>query len=178
MEREQRREWDRCLRAARPERRQTKAVYKIATKTKEILAGNLDVPDLIETEDRIGDMDVKCKHCGALTFKNETPTICCKAGKVQLPPFPQPTKDIFDLWTEDTPQAKFFQANSRTFNNAICLSSIMVQEKTIGGYSPNVIFQGKMSHLMGPLYHEAGGKPCFAQLHVLDSRDETTLRFS
>ena len=54
----------------------------------------------------------------------------------------------------------------------------MVQEKTIGGYSPNVIFQGKMTHLMGPLHHDAGGKPCFAQLYVLDSRDETTKRFN
>ena len=131
-----------------------------------------------ESLDKIGDMDNKCKHCGAYKFKKETPIICCSSGKIQLPPFPEPPAEIYELWTEDTRKANLFRSNSRTFNNAICLSSIMVQEKTVDGYSPNVIFQGKVTHLMGPLHHETGSVPYFAQLYVLDPGDETTRRFN
>ena len=130
-----------------------------------------------ETQDKIGDMNNKCKHCGAYKFKKETPIICCSGGIIQLVPFPHPPPEIYELWTKITPKANLFRSNSRTFNNAICLSSIRVQEKSIGRYSPNVIFQGKVTHLMGPLHHETGGNPYFAQLYVLDPRDETTKRF-
>ena len=38
----------------------------------------------------IGKMDVECPYCKALKFKNETPSMCCNNGKIQLQPFPKP----------------------------------------------------------------------------------------
>jgi hypothetical protein len=63
-----------------------------------------------------------------------------------------------------------FRENSRSFNNALALSSIIVNERKFSnGYNPSVIFEGKVSQLYGPLFPEDGESPRFAQLYVHDS---------
>ena len=61
-------------------------------------------------------------------------------------------------------------------NNAVCLSSIKVGEKR-DGFSPSVIFQGKLMHLVGPLSQIDGEIPHYAQLYVLDSDMQLTQRY-
>ena len=84
------------------------------------------------------------------------------------------------MFFDDTPKAKLFRANCRSINNAVCLSSLAVQDKNKNarGFSPSVIFQGRVVHRMGPIQADAGVQPCFAQLYVLDPSQETTTRFS
>ena len=80
------------------------------------------------------------------------------------------------MWEEETPEAKLFRANSRTINNAICLSSICVRQKTFDKYSPSVIFEGRLFHRMGSLLPEEGEKPRFAQVYILDPSQQSTQR--
>ena len=178
VERDQQRELNCQQQATNRERRQTKGKYKIATKTSKILQGTLYISILSDTDDSIGEMDLECGKCGAMKFKNENFAVCCGDGKVKPPPFPKPPQEINDLWFGNTPDAKLFRANSRSLNNAVCLSSLVVQEKKIKGFSPTVIFQGRVIHQMGPLQAAPGVQPRFAQVYVLDPSLETTTRFA
>ena len=82
------------------------------------------------------------------------------------------------LWFEDNIKAHVFRKNSRVFNNGLCFSSIKVKEKRFTRFTPSVILQGKLYHLMGPLQAEEGETPVFAQLYVHDPALETTQRLA
>ena len=45
-----------------------------------------------------------------------------------------------------------------------------------GGFTPNVIFEGKVTVRAGPLQAEKGERPYFSQLYVHDSTLETRSR--
>ena len=156
----QRLESDRTRRAAYSERCQTHVKRNIATKSSEILHGIIYVPKLSDTEDSIGKMDQVCKDCKALQYKNETGIMCCGRGKVQEPSFPKPPDPLHNLWYDNTDEAKVFRENSRSINNAVCHASLAVgykekdrdnyQKINVEGYSPTVIFHGKVAHFMPP----------------------------
>ena len=158
--------------------RQFNVTKNVATRTREILSGELHVPQLQDSPDTIGKMDNKCQNCGALYFKRETTSLCCLDGKIVLPHFPEPPPELRKLWFNEVPEAKVFLKYIRVINNAICLSSVRVQEKQTGAFNPSVIFQGRVVQRMGPLQPEPGDQPCFAQLYILDSSLETTTRFA
>ena len=88
---------------------QTRLEQKIGTKTADILMGRIIVSKLSETNESIGEMNHVCQFCGACKFKNETSSLCCLDGKVELPLFPAPPQGLMDLWYGDTPEAKLFQ---------------------------------------------------------------------
>ena len=156
-----------------------KVEKKEGLRTDEILAGIHPVPDLKDTPDTIGKMEVVCNFCGALKFKKETGSTCCSNGKVYLDPLPQPPEQIRKLWHEDTPEGRLFRQHARSINNAVCLTSIKGKQKTFGGgFAPNVVYEGKVTYLVGPLQAAEGEKPCFAQLYVHDPSLETGLRLS
>jgi hypothetical protein len=72
----------------------TKLKQKEALRSQEILQGRHKVLDLNNSEDTIGEMDNICEECGARKFRKETGSTCCNNGKVQIPPFPKPPKEI------------------------------------------------------------------------------------
>ena len=156
---------------------EAKMEEKVATRTREILSGELHVAELQDSPDTIGEMKDNCEYCGAIKFKKETSSLCCLNGKVALPHFPEPPEELRKLWFEETPEAKVFRKHTRVINNAVCLSSVSVHERTFTNFNPSVIFQGRVVQRMGPLQAEPGTRPCFAQLYVLDSSLETTTRF-
>ena len=163
------------------ERPQPQGLFKIATRTSEILNGQPPIaqPPIGQiTSLDIGLMNHPCDYCGALKFTKETSSSCCLAGKICLPAFPPPPQAIKDLWFHNTPEAQLFRQHSRVLNNAVCLSSLAVRERTFTGYSPSVIFQGRVVQRMGPLQAEPGAQPLFAQIYVLDPSLETTIRFA
>ena len=122
-------------------------------------------------------MNLVCEHCGAYKFKAESAGMCCLQGKVRLPFFPTPPPVLQELWHGNSTDAKLFREHCRTINNAVCLSSISVQQRTFQGFNPSVIFQGRVTHRMGPLLPEPGQDPKFAQLYVLDPALENAKRF-
>ena len=126
------------------------------------------VPCIHNTSDSIGAMNIPCKHCGALKWKTETASSCCCDGKVYLPPVPDPPTSIMNLWYEQSERAKLFREQSRSMNNALCLSSIKVNERRLTGYNPSVVFEGKMFQYCGSIQHEPGEIPKFCQLYVMD----------
>ena len=67
--------------------------------------------------------------CDANKWKEETPSLCCNKGKVMLDCFPNPPKLLKSLLTVDTIEARLFRENIRSFNNALALSSIKVEER-------------------------------------------------
>ena len=83
-----------------------------------------------------------------------------------------------DLWHANTPEARLFRENARSFNNAVCLTSIKVNMRHFKkGFNPSIIFEGKATQLAGPLKAADGEQPCFAQLYVHDPVLESSLRF-
>ena len=150
---------------------------KDGLRSQEVLLGTLIVKPLHETDDSIGNMDLECQECGAFKFKGETDGSCCSNGKVNLTPFPKPPDALMDLWIGSDDKSKLLRKFSRELNNAVCLSSIQVQEKRFTGFNPSVIFQGKLHHRAGSLIPADGQAPKFAQLYVLDSALESTKRF-
>ena len=93
-----------------------------------------------------------------------------------MEPFPKQPQKILDLWTEDSSKAKVFRENARTINNAVCLTSLKTSERR-SGFTPSVIFQGKVHHRIGALIPNTGENPKFAQLYVCDPSLESTTRF-
>ena len=115
-------------------------------------AGEQMVPELISTEASIGAMETICEFCNARKWGKETASICCNGGKVSLDVFPPPPKLIQDLLIGDSVEARLFRENTRSFNNGLALSSVVVQERKFSnGYNPSVIFEGKVSQMYGPL---------------------------
>ena len=154
----------------------TSVEKKEALRTKDILQGRYEVKDLRDTADSIGGMDKVCEECGALKFKKETGTTCCNNGKVKLPPFPKPPDEISRLWHDQSTKGKLFRKNARHINNAVCISSIQINERNMG-FQPTVVFQGRLQHRVGPLQAEEGETPRFVQLYVHDASLETSQRF-
>ena len=117
-----------------------------------------------------------CEQCGALKFKKETGTTCCNNGKVNLPVFPLPPDEINRLWHDQTTKGKLFRQNARHINNAVCLSSVQINERQMG-FQPTVVFQGRLQHRVGPLQAGEGDIPRFVQLYVHDASLEASQRF-
>ena len=163
----------------RTARQRTKVGRKEALRSQEIMDGSHHVLDLKDTDDSIGEMSTICQYCSALKFKKETASTCCNNGKVILDKLPQPPEQINKLWHEDTPEGRLFRQNARSINNAVCLTSIKGKLRNFGGgFTPNVVYEGKVTYLVGPLRAAEGDKPCFAQLYVHDPNLETGLRLS
>ena len=118
-----------------------KTKYKIALKTEEIVNGYLYIENLLQSRDSIGSMSHECKFCGALKFKKEPAKICCLSGKVRTPTIPGPPPEIKDLYYKNTREARIFRANSRSLNNAVCLSSLAVQEKKVMDFLLQLFFK-------------------------------------
>ena len=174
----QRREQENERRRLARNLKHTKIKPKDGLRTQEILAGTFVVPLLEESADAIGKMDIACPHCGALKFKSESAGLCCSSGKVILTPFPRPPEDILKRWKGQGPDDLLFKQHSRDLNNALCFSSIQVNQRHFAGYNPSVIFQGQMKHFVGPLLPDDGSTPKFAQLYCFDPALETTQRFA
>ena len=174
----QRREQENERRRLARNLKHTKIKPKDGLRTQEILEGSFVVPLLEESADAIGKMDIACPHCGALKFKSESAGLCCSSGKVILTPFPRPPEDILKRWKGQGPDDLLFKQHSRDLNNALCFSSIQVNQRHFAGYNPSVIFQGQMKHFVGPLLPDDGSTPKFAQLYCFDPALETTQRFA
>ena len=154
----------------------TSVEVKEALRTQDILNGSYHVKDLKDTADSIGYMDKVCAECSALKFNKETGTTCCNNGKVKLLFFPLPPDEINSLWYDQTSKGKLFRQNARHINNAVCISSIQVNERS-RGFQPTVVFEGRVQHRVGPLKAEEGEIPRFVQLYVHNPSLETAQRF-
>ena len=150
-----------------------------ARNAQKVLTGEQLVPELKDSEDKIGSLDNICLFCDAKKWKNETPSLCCNSGKIDLDLFPDPPPLLKKLLIEDTEEAKIFKKNTRPLNNALALSSLQVKTRQFSSnFVPSVIFEGKVCQRIGPLYPEVGEEPKFAQLYVKDPATSQTQRIN
>ena len=160
------------------QRNQTKIKPRDGLRSQDILNGTFKVAKLETTSDGIGSMDTECQYCGALKFSKESATTCCSEGKVKLAPFPRPPEDMMKLWLGKDAKSRILREHSRMINNAVCLSSLKVKLRNFQGFTPSIVFQGRVQHRAGALLPAEGELPRFAQLYVFDPTLETSQRFS
>ena len=148
-----------------------------ARNAQNILNGHKIVPELKDSKEAIGAMELVCSFCSALKWKGETSSTCCNGGKIVLDKFPNPPVYLKKLWKDKTTEAKLFRENSRSFNNALALSSLQVTNRMFpDGYNPSVVFEGKVSQRCGPLIVEDGEQPRFAQIYICDPATQHSIR--
>ena len=82
--------------------------HEIATRTTEILNGEIIIPELNDSEDKTGIIKHECQNGGAIKFKSETSSLCCLDGKITLTHISQPQEEMKKLWLQQVPEAKVF----------------------------------------------------------------------
>lgn len=137
-------------------------------------------------------MNVMCRHCQALFFRDELQS-CCKNGQVnkvlfrklkEFEDIPQFFQDLYDGRSE---YSKEFFDNIRILNTAYSLTSLGVSKhlsnerhKAIrtdfkfGGFT--MVIHGQLFHQISPLLPRPGTAPTFSQVLFYDSEYELKRR--
>ena len=137
----------------------------------------------------LGEMNVACRHCGALHWmaektsksSNANPAFgqCCNHGKVQLPAIQEPPEALRTLFVGNDPQAREFRDNIRQYNMALAFTSVGVTEDfgiNQHGGGPYVFrVVGQLTHYSGALLPPDDRAPSYAQLYIHDPH--AALRF-
>ena len=89
----------------------------------------------------LGAMDVVCQFCGAIGFKSEKRNgqvsfgkLCCNGnrthpGNLLKAPL---HRNLVELFTVTTPQARFFRTHIRKFNSQFAMASLIItQDATV-----------------------------------------------
>ena len=137
-------------------------------------------------------MSIPCPECGALHWIAEklsassrtTPRfgLCCKQGKVKLPPLRDPPAALRQLYVMDTPESRHFREEIWRFNRALSFTSLGVNEdRSVNGPGrgpPVFRICGDLCHRSGALEPSPGQPPQYAQLYVYEPRDALALRMN
>jgi hypothetical protein len=140
----------------------------------------------------IGDMDIACLSCGALIWfaeragkdkgNNELKvSMCCKKGKVTIPPMREPPPLLRSLFNGDHPKSSNFIVNIRSYNNMFSFTSMggkIDSGKDDGPGPPHFVVSGQNYRRLGSLIPSDGGRPKFAQLYIYDTDNEISNRLS
>ena len=128
----------------------------------------------------LGAMDEVCGHCGARHFAKETGArMCCMNGRVALPCFKKPPPSLIKLLFKDDTDGLTFRKYIRSFNNALCLSSLQCNERKFrGNFRPTLVFEGRAHQFFGPLVEKEHETPKFAQVWVHDPALQTAQRIN
>eukprot|EP00112_Aurelia_sp_Birch-Aquarium-sp1_P000744 Seg10723.2 transcript_id=Seg10723.2/GoldUCD/mRNA.D3Y31 product="hypothetical protein" protein_id=Seg10723.2/GoldUCD/D3Y31 len=124
----------------------------------------------------LGPMSGRCPNCNARFFPQEKTTRgqytkCCRQGKVHLPPIAQPSENIKQLFSGDSPDSPHFKTHVRQYNASLGMASwnAPIVQHPAGG--PRVVtIHGQAYHLTSPPEPQPGEPPKFAQLYILDTR--------
>ncbi|KAK0064693.1 hypothetical protein Bpfe_005782 [Biomphalaria pfeifferi] len=71
----------------------------------------------------LGKMNVQCRHCHALKWREETPGMCCSNGKVKLSSLQPPPEPLKSLMSEKTTKARHFRQQIRKYNSCFQMTS-------------------------------------------------------
>lgn len=133
-----------------------------------------------------------CQHCNALLWyeerlnSNKSTTnpsfgMCCKQGKIKLPPLKEPPQYLKRLLTDEGKDSTNFRENIRSYNSMFAFTSMggIVDKEINMGKGPYVFrLHGQNYHHIGTLLPEEGNKPRFAQLYIYDTENEVANRIS
>ncbi|CAG8572355.1 19589_t:CDS:2 [Gigaspora rosea] len=127
-------------------------------------------------------MLICCEHCQAIRWPTESPTNCCRGGKVVLAPLGSAPVSILRLLTENSLiTGKPYLKQIRLFNSVFAFTSMgasidpHLADGTNGIYTYRV--QGAIYHRIGPLLPAENCIPKFPQIYIYDSNFETELSY-
>ena len=118
----------------------------------------------------VGTLSVECTHCGTLKFPQETESLCCLKGNVQLEAFPQPQSFLRHLYEGTNTAGKHFLASIRKYNSAFQMTSFGCNEITMAGFNPSFRVQDQVYHRIGSLVPSTGESPKFSQIYFIDNQ--------
>jgi len=126
-----------------------------------------------------------CQHCHAIMWHGEKPIhskgasfglLCCKQGRVTLPPLKEPPSYLASLLAVDGGKSSAnYQQNIRSYNSMFALTSMggSVDKNINKGRGPYVFrLKGQNYHHIGTLLPQEGDKPRFQQLYIYDTKNE------
>lgn len=131
----------------------------------------------------LGLMNIHCPYCDALHWLDERVSssrvghpefqMCCGHGKIKLPPLRSPPAPLYDLFTDDTHEAKDFRSNIVQYNAAFAFTSLGVKvDQSLLGHGPPVFrIHGELRHLSGSLLPDDSTHPSYCQLYVVDPHE-------
>lgn len=126
---------------------------------------------------KLGRMDLKCVHCGALKFADETKGLCCRDGKVELPKLSSLSFFLKNLLLKSDKESKQFRKNIVKFNALFQMTSLGAKTAMLPGYQPTFRIHGQIHHRIGSLLHDPNEEPQFLQIYFLgDETDELDCR--
>lgn len=122
-----------------------------------------------------------CTHCNAYFYnaeKNRTgdTSLCCQRGKVQLPPYSNCPNRLYELYTENTNDARHFRTNIRHYNTGCAFASTVANYVNMGAGPHVVKLNGIVHHIMPQIQPRAGATAKFGQLYYLDTQDARNIR--
>jgi hypothetical protein len=137
-------------------------------------------------------MDEFCPDCVAMIWHLERAqkdpgssvhkvSLCCKKGKITLPPMKEPPPLIRNLFGGIHPKSSNFLSNIRSYNNMFSFTSLggKIQSKDDDRRGlPHFVLGGQNYHRIGSLIPGDGQSPKFAQLYIYDTENEISNRLS
>lgn len=129
----------------------------------------------IDSDIAIGKMNIVCKHCKALKWKEEALGLCCSNGKIMLENISQRPEPLHSLIHNSHPKSTHFLNNIRKYNTAFQMTSLGCNRIMIGNFNPTFKIQGQVYHLIGSLLPHTNQEPKFLQIYFLGS-DEMDIR--
>ena len=82
--------------------------------------------DVIKKRHMLGKMNIVCKHCRALKWRQEKPGLCCMNGQTELAPLPPPPTAIKKLLIEkDSKSNKPYIDQIRAYNQIFALYQLV-----------------------------------------------------
>ncbi|KAM3257173.1 hypothetical protein ACQJBY_049478 [Aegilops geniculata] len=140
-----------------------------------------------------GGPDYKCARChavfwwrervqsmSAITKRRVVYNLCCKGGKVLIPPFKKPPAFLNDLLDyTGPPQTLQFIKKIRQYNCLFAFTSMgaKIHRSINNGGGPNIFkINGQVCHRIGSLLPEEGDTPKYAELYIYDTQNEVENR--
>lgn len=138
----------------------------------------------------LGPMNIQCPFCHAFHWIEERVSStsihnpefesCCQRGKVKLPALRVPPTELYNLFVDDSPQARDFRKHMVQYNAAMAFTSLGVDiDRSFLTPGPPVFrIHGELKHLSGSLLPESNVNPSYAQLYIYDSHAAYEYRVS
>lgn len=92
-------------------------------------------------------MNIACRFCNALKWKEETAGMCCSGGKVVVPRLEEPTEPLKELFLYRTEESRHFLNNIRKYNGCFHMTSFGADKVIhMPGFFPTFTVQGQVYH--------------------------------
>ena len=136
----------------------------------------------------VGEMNKQCKYCQALGFKDENRSsrkgethygiLCCNQKAVIVDSIPTPPPNMLSLWTQSSPEARFFRDNIRAINAQLNFGSLQVTDKTVRGTGPaSFKVCGALNRRIGSIMaSEGSNQPRCIQTYFYDNHSQDVTR--